>query len=56
MTIKNNLLLKVALKREYSSKIFYWEGQERKAKKYLKKYKLIREDLEKEIKHLERKI
>ena len=53
--IKKSLLLKVAFKREYSSKIFYWQGQERKAKIYLKKYRLIVENLEKEIKILERK-
>ena len=48
--------LKIALRREYNSKKFYWEAQERKAKQYVKKYSSIVEELEKEIKHLERKI
>ena len=48
--------LKIALRREYNSKKFYWEAQGRKAKQYVKKYSLIVKDLEKEIKILERKI
>tara|TARA_R110002020_G_scaffold139186_1_gene309919 strand:- start:29 stop:235 length:207 start_codon:yes stop_codon:yes gene_type:complete len=48
--------LKIALRREYNSKKFYWEAQERKAKQYVKKYSSIVEELEKEIKILERKI
>ena len=48
--------LKISLRREYNSKKFYWEAQERKAKQYVKKYSSIVEELEKEIKHLERKI
>ena len=47
--------LKIALRREYNSKKFYWEAKERKAKQYVKKYSSIVEELEKEIKHLERK-
>ena len=42
------LLLNLALTRELSSKIFHWEGVERKAKKYVKKYKEERLKLEKE--------
>ena len=48
--------LKISLRREYNSKKFYWEAQERKAKQYVKKYSSIVEELEKEIKILERKI
>jgi len=47
--------LKIALRREYNSKKFYWEAQERKAKQYVKKYSSIVGELEKEIKILERK-
>ena len=48
--------LKISFRREYNSKKFYWEAQERKAKQYVKKYSSIVEELEKEIKILERKI
>ena len=49
MTYKDDpLLLNVALTRELSSKILYWEGMERKAKKYLEKYKEERLKLERE--------
>jgi len=52
----NSIELKTALRIEYNSKIFYWKAQEKKAKQYVKKYSSIVEELEKEIKHLERKI
>tara|TARA_R100001143_G_C3330075_1_gene119019 strand:+ start:556 stop:774 length:219 start_codon:yes stop_codon:yes gene_type:complete len=49
MTYKDDpLLLNLALTRELSSKIFHWEGVERKAKKYVKKYKEERLKLERE--------
>ena len=52
----DSIELKIALRREYNSKKFYWEAQERRAKQYVKKYSSIVEELQKEIKHLERKI
>jgi hypothetical protein len=52
---EDSILLKIAMRREYNSKKFYWEGQERKAKKYIKRYSSIVGKLEEEIKILERK-
>ena len=49
---EDSILLKIAMRREYNSKKFYWEAQERKAKQYVKKYSSIVEELEKEIKHI----
>ena len=52
---EDSILLKIAMRREYNSKKFYWEAQERKAKQYVKRYSSIVEKLEEEIKILERK-
>tara|TARA_R100000654_G_scaffold27023_1_gene50758 strand:+ start:115 stop:306 length:192 start_codon:yes stop_codon:yes gene_type:complete len=52
---EDSILLKIAMRREYNSKKFYWEAQERKAKQYIKRYSSIVEKLEEEIKILERK-
>jgi hypothetical protein len=53
---EDSILLKIAMRREYNSKKFYWEAQERKAKKHIKRYSSIVGKLEEEIKILERKI
>ena len=52
---EDSISLKIAMRREYNSKKFYWEAQERKAKQYVKRYSSIVEKLEEEIKILERK-
>ena len=53
---EDSILLKIAMRREYNSKKFYWEAQERKAKQYVKRYSSIVEKLEEEIKILEKGI
>ena len=40
----------VAERREYNSKLVYWKGQERKAKKYIAKYNSAIDEIEKNIK------
>ncbi len=54
--VKDKVELKKTLKREYISKKIYWEGQERKAKKFIEKYDYIIKDLNEEIIYFEKKL
>jgi hypothetical protein len=46
----------VAERREYNSKLVYWKGQERKAKKYIAKYNSTIDEIEKNIKQQRKEI